>query len=97
MEKITTAIADGYIWIKEDWRSHPVRLIAESVAWILNLTVAVIFTLTVPNPPMLIVYPIFLVGLIISMWSAVSRGSFGMLMTNVTIFIIDIIGYIKLL
>ena len=84
-------------FVQDDWHSNPKRLVLETIAWILNLSVAVIFTTTVPTPPLAIVYPIFLTGLVIGMYSAVSRESFGMLMTNITIFVIDVLGYLKLL
>lgn len=84
-------------FIKRDWHEHPVRLILETINWALNLAVALTFTLTVPNVPLLIVYPMFFAALSISIYSAVSRGSFGLLLTSVTLFIIDFIGYIKLL
>lgn len=84
-------------FIKQDWHEHPVRLLLETLAWAMNLTVALIFAATVPNIPLLAVYPIFLTALVIGMWSAVSRGSFGNLMTSITIFVIDSYAYIKLL
>ena len=84
-------------FIKDDWRNHPVRLILETVNWFLNFAVAMTFTLTVPDVPLLLVYPLFFVALGISIYSAISRGSFGLLMTSITIFVIDLVGYVKLL
>jgi hypothetical protein len=84
-------------FIRHDWHSHPVRLILETVNWALNFVIAMLFTLTVPDVPLLIIYPLFFTALIISMYSAASRGSFGLLMTSVTIFLIDLVGYYRLL
>lgn len=84
-------------FIREDWQSNPLRLILETVCWALNFVVAMIFTLTVPNVPLHTVYPIFFVALAISIYSAVSRGSFGLLLTSVTMFLIDAVGYYRLL
>ena len=84
-------------FIKEDWRSHPGRLILETVNWALNFVIAMTFTLTVPNVPLLLVYPLYFTALSISIYSAISRGSFGLLMTSLTIFIIDLVGYYRLL
>jgi hypothetical protein len=84
-------------FIKDDWDSHPVRLMLETVNWALNFVIAMIFTLTVPNVPLLLVYPLFFTALSISIYSAISRGSFGLLITSLTIFIIDLVGYFKLL
>jgi hypothetical protein len=69
----------------------------ETVNWALNFVIAMTFTLTVPNVPLLIVYPLFFTALSISIYSAISRGSFGLLITSLTIFIIDLVGYYRLL
>ena len=84
-------------FIRDDWRSHPIRLILETVNWALNFVIAMTFTLTVPNVPLLVVYPLFFTALSISIYSATSRGSFGLLMTSITIFVIDLVGYYRLL
>ena len=84
-------------FIRNDWRSHPVRLVLETVNWALNFVIAMTFTLTVPNVPLLIIYPLFFTALTISIYSAASRGSFGLLMTSLTIFVIDLVGYYRLL
>ena len=69
----------------------------ETINWALNFAVAMTFTLTVPDVPLLLVYPMFFTALGISIYSAASRGSFGLLMTSVTIFLIDLVGYYRLL
>jgi hypothetical protein len=84
-------------FIRKDWHSHPVRLCLEIVNWLLNIVVVVTFAATVPNVPYLIVYPLFFGCLIISIYSAYSRGSFGLFMTSLTIFLIDLVGYYKVL
>ena len=84
-------------FVKRDWHSHPVRLILEIFNWFLNVVVVVTFACTVPDVPFLIVYPLFFACLSISIYSAWSRGSFGLLMTSLTIFIIDLVGYYRLL
>ena len=84
-------------FIKRDWHSHPVRLCLEVFNWFLNVVVVVTFAATVPNVPFLVVYPLFFTCLSISIYSAWSRGSFGLLMTSSTIFIIDLFGYYRLL
>ena len=84
-------------FIQDDWHSHPTRLIFETVNWFLNIAVCMTFTLTVPDVPFLWVYPMFFICLGISMWSAISRGSFGLFMTSLTIFLVDLVGYGRLL
>ena len=84
-------------FIRDDWNSHPVRLILETVNWMLNLAVALLFAFTVPNVPLLLCYTLFLIAIGISIYTSISRGSFGLLATSITIFIIDFIAWIKLL
>jgi len=84
-------------FIQADWQSNPLRLCLETLNWLLNLSVALIFTLTIPDVPLKIVYPIFFVALTLSIYSAISRGSFGLLLTSITMFIIDAVGYYRLL
>lgn len=84
-------------FIKRDWHSHPVRLCLEVLNWFLNIIVVVTFAATVPDVPFLLVYPLFFCCLSISIYSAWSRGSFGLLMTSLTIFLVDLVGYYRLL
>jgi len=84
-------------FIKRDWHSHPIRLCLEVFNWFLNVIIVVTLAVTVPNVPFLIVYPLFFSCLSISIFSAWTRGSFGLLMTSLTIFIVDLVGYAKLL
>lgn len=84
-------------FIKTDWYGHPVRLCLEIVNWLLNIVIVVTFAITVPDVPYLVVYPLFFGCLTISMYSAYSRGSFGLLLTSLTIFLVDLVGYYKVL
>jgi hypothetical protein len=84
-------------FLQADWKSDPLRLTLETVNWALNLAIALIFAITIPDVPLLMVYPIFFVALSISIYSAISRGSFGLLITSVTLFIIDAVAYYRLL
>ena len=84
-------------FIKKDWDSHPIRLCLEVCNWLLNIVIALSVSLTVPYTNWLIVYPIIFVALSISIFTSVSRGSFGLLMTTLTLFIIDSVGYYRVL
>ena len=84
-------------FIQDDWNENPLRLVLETINWGLNLTVALIFAFTVPTVPLLLCYTLFLIAIGISIYTSVSRGSFGLLATSITIFIIDFIAWIKLL
>ena len=84
-------------FIRKDWHSNPLRLSLEGFNWVMNFIIAMTFTVTMPDVPFLVVYPMFFTCLSISMYSALSRGSFGLFMTSLTIFLIDIVGYYRLL
>jgi hypothetical protein len=84
-------------FIRKDWQSNPVRLSAEVVVWLLNIVIALTVSLTVPITDWSIVYPIIFVALSINIYSSISRGSFGLLMTTLTLVVIDSIGYYRIL
>ena len=49
-------------WIKDDWNSHPVRFVIELLAWAISIGCSITMASTVPNPPLLILYPIWITG-----------------------------------
>jgi hypothetical protein len=53
--------------------------------------------LTVPNPPLLLLYPIWITGCALYAWAAFSRKSFGMLANYMLLVTIDFIGLIRML
>jgi hypothetical protein len=53
--------------------------------------------LTVPNPPLLILYPIWIIGCAMYAWAAYTRKSFGMLANYLLLVTIDIVGLIRML
>jgi len=84
-------------YIKKDWETNPVRLILEFVNWIGNVIIAIIIAATVPHTPFLILYPIWFLCTGISIFSAVSRGSTGLLLASVSLLLIDIVGAYRLI
>jgi len=84
-------------YIKLDWHSHPWRLMGECYNWFVSVVVAVVFAVTVPTPPLIWLYPMWLTGLFITILCAKSRGSFGILMGASSMALIDTVGYIRLL
>lgn len=84
-------------FVIDDWHSDPLRLALETVNWALNFATALIFAITVPDVPLRVVYPIFFVALSISIYTALSRQSFGLLITSITLLLINIVGYYRLL
>ena len=49
-------------WIKDDFRSNPIRFFAELLAWALSIICSLTMAVTVPNPPLLVLYPIWISG-----------------------------------
>jgi hypothetical protein len=84
-------------WIRDDWYSGKFRFIVELVAWAISIGCAVAMALTVPNPPLLILYPIWIVGCAMYAWAAYTRKSFGMLANYLLLVTIDIVGLLRML
>ncbi len=84
-------------WIKDDWNSHPFRFIVELLAWAISIGCSIAMAFTVPNPPLLILYPIWIFGCGLYAWAAFTRKSFGMLANYVLLTTIDTIGLIRML
>ena len=83
-------------WIKEDWQSNRARFIVEIMAWIISIGCSLVMALTVPNPPLIFLYPTWITGCAMYAWAAYSRRSFGMLANYVLLVTIDIIGLFRL-
>jgi hypothetical protein len=84
-------------WIKDDWQSHRLRFIVEVVAWAISIGCSLTMAITVPNPPLLILYPIWISGCAMYAWAAYTRQSFGMLANYILLTTIDTIGLIRML
>ena len=84
-------------WIKDDWRSNRLRFAIELFAWILSIGCSITMAATVPNPPLLILYPIWISCCAMYGWAAWTRRSFGMLANYMLLVSIDIIGLIRML
>lgn len=84
-------------WIKEDWRSNPVRCVLEILAWFLSIGCSVTMMLTVPNPPFLILYPLFITQCAIFGWAAWTRRSSGMLANYLLLVTIDSIALARMI
>ncbi len=84
-------------WIKDDWRSNRLRFAVELLAWVLSIGCSITMAATVPNPPLLILYPIWISGCAMYAWAAWTRRSFGMLANYLLLVTIDIIGLLRML
>jgi len=90
-------ILNIYSWVKQDWKSNPLRFFIELLAWTISIGCALIMALTVPNPPLMILYPLWILGCILYAWASYSRKSFGMLGNYLLLTSVDIIGLARLL
>jgi len=52
---------------------------------------------TVPNPPLMALYPAWITGCAIYAWAAYSRRSFGMLANYLLLVAIDSVGVIRMI
>ncbi len=84
-------------WIKEDYHEWPFRFFIEVLAWAISIGCSITMAATVPNPPLLILYPIWITGCAMYAWAAFTRGSFGMLANYILLTTIDTIGLIRML
>ena len=93
MNDIVTGI---FSWIKDDFRSHPIRFFIELLAWAISIGCSITMAVTVPNPPLIVLYPIWISGCSLYAWAAWTRRSFGMLANYLLLTTIDSIGLIRM-
>ena len=84
-------------WIRDDWRSYPFRFFIELLAWAISIGCSITMALTVPNPPLLILYPIWITGCVMYGWASYTRKSFGMLANYLLLVTIDTVGLIRMM
>ena len=84
-------------WIKDDYTTNPLRFVIELVAWAISIGCSLTMAATVPNPPLIILYPIWITGCSLYAWAAFSRKSFGMLANYMLLVGIDAVGLVRML
>jgi hypothetical protein len=84
-------------WIRDDWTSNRSRFVIELFAWAISIGCSITMAATVPNPPLLVLYPVWITGCALYAWAAYTRKSFGMLANYVLLTTIDTIGLIRML
>lgn len=83
-------------WIKDDYRSNTLRFVVELLAWGISIGCSITMALTVPNPPLLALYPVWITGCALYAWAAYTRKSFGMLANYILLTTIDTIGLLRM-
>jgi hypothetical protein len=86
-----------YQWARNDFRSWPLRFVLEITAWVLSITCAIWMGMTLPNPPFLILYPLFITQCMIFAWAAWTRRSTGMVANYMLLVTIDVIALARLI
>lgn len=84
-----------WAYIKRDFTEWPVRFCAEVFAWACSVISAIMFAVTVPDIPVVLMYSIFISGCLASAWTCWTRGSFGLLANYIFLVIIDGAGLIN--
>jgi hypothetical protein len=97
MDQLTNSAVDVYRWAKNDFRSWPLRFTLEITAWALSILCSVWMAMTVPHPPFLILYPLFITQCAIFGWSAWTRKSTGLVANYLLLVIIDSTALIRLI
>ena len=93
MNNILSVIFD---WIKYDYISNRFRFCIELLAWGISIGCSIAMAFTVPNPPLLTLYPLWIIGCGLYAWAAFTRKSFGMLANYMLLVSIDSIGLIRM-
>jgi len=84
-------------WIKDDYTTDPLRFVIELVAWAISIGCSLTMAATVPNPPLIVLYPIWITGCAMYAWAAYTRKSFGMLANYMLLVGIDAVGLVRML
>jgi hypothetical protein len=84
-------------WIKDDFTSNRIRFVIELLAWAVSIGCSITMALTVPNPPLLALYPVWISGCAMYAWASYTRKSFGMLANYILLTAIDTVGLIRML
>jgi hypothetical protein len=83
-------------WIKDDFKSNRLRFAIEVLAWAISIGCSITMALTVPNPPLLILYPIWIAGCALYAWASWTRRSFGLLANYLLLTTIDTVGLLRM-
>ena len=91
------SLKPSFEWIKNDWYSNRSRFVIELLAWAISIGCSITMAVTVPNPPLLALYPVWITGCALYAWAAYTRKSFGMLANYMLLVTIDFIGLVRML
>ena len=84
-------------WIRNDYKTNPLRFFVEVLAWAVSIGCSITMAATVPNPPLVVLYPIWIAGCAMYAWAAWTRKSFGMLANYILLVSIDTVGLLRMI
>jgi hypothetical protein len=84
-------------WIRSDYNTNPFRFFVEVLAWGISIGCSITMAATVPNPPLVVLYPIWIAGCAMYAWAAWTRKSFGMLANYILLVSIDTVGLLRMI
>ena len=84
-------------WIRDDFKSNRIRFVVELVAWAISIGCSITMALTVPTPPPLALYPIWIAGCAMYAWASWTRKSVGMLANYLLLVAIDSVGLARMI
>jgi len=90
-------LAGIFTWIKDDYKTNRFRFFIEVLAWAISIGCSIAMAFTVPNPPLLYLYPAWIAGCAMYAWASFTRKSFGMLANYILLTTIDTIGLTRML
>ena len=89
-------LINTWAWIRDDYNSNRFRFCVELLAWAISIGNSITMALTVPNPPLIVLYPIWICGCAMYCWAAWTRRSFGMVANYILLVTIDSIGLVRM-
>jgi hypothetical protein len=84
-------------WIRSDYNTNPFRFFVEVLAWGISIGCSITMAATVPNPPLIVLYPIWIAGCAMYAWASWTRKSFGMLANYILLVSIDMVGLLRMI
>ena len=94
---INNILKPTFDWIRDDYQSNRIRFYLEVLAWAISIGCAITMAVTVPTPPLFVLYPIWITGCAVYAWCAYSRRSFGMLANYILLVTIDTVGLMRMI
>ena len=90
-------LLNTFQWIQDDFKSNRIRFVIELLAWAISIGCSISMAVTVPNPPLLTLYPIWILGCALYAWASYTRKSFGMLANYILLTTIDTVGLLRMI